>query len=290
MDVDPGERAVVGHHGWVTQGSRSRRSSATVRSLVLGAARELFGEHGYEQVSTREIAARAGVTQALVFRHFDTKANLFIEAVYRPFYDFVAAYVRRWIEHGHGTRSAEQNTRDFVGGLYVLLIDNHKLLLALPGGPSGGSPELRTRVGAFLQEVFDKLEREIEAEMAVLDAPVVDVALSVRFTVALVYGATVLDDVLFPAGRQHPTRARLVEEMAGFVIRGAGSGSPPTDHTDHVNRAVDSPSPAPTAATTSSDNVGQASAAQEPNSRSVRPTHAPSSAGSTQRKVPLRPK
>ncbi|WP_322780755.1 helix-turn-helix domain-containing protein [Frankia sp. Cas4] len=209
----------------MTQDSRSRRSSATVRSLVLGAARELFDEHGYEHVTTREIAARAGVTQALVFRHFGTKANLFVEAVYRPFYDFVAEYVRQWIEHGHGARSAEQTTRDFVGGLYLLLIDNHKLLLALPGGPSGGSPELRTRAGAFLQEVFDKLEREIEAEVAVLDAPVVDVALSVRFTVALVYGATVLDDMLFPAGRQHPTRARLVEEMAGFVIRGSGSDS-----------------------------------------------------------------
>ncbi len=252
--------------------------------------------YGYEQVSTREIAARAGVTQALVFRHFDTKANLFAEAVYRPFYDFVAEYVRQWIERGHGTRSAEQTTLDFVGGLYGLLVNNHKLLLALPGGPNGGSPELRNRASAFLQEVFDELEREIETEVTMLGAPVIDVALAVRFTVALVYGTTVLDDVLFPAGQRHPGSQRLVEELAGFVIRGAGGVSPPHDHAGYSGLATGSsapapaPAPAPSAATTSSDNVGQASTAQEPNSRSVRQAQAAFNAGSTQRKVPLRPK
>ena len=115
----------------------SRRSSATVRSLVLQAARELFDERGYEHVGTREIAVRAGVTQALVFRHFGTKANLFTEAIFQPFYDFVAGYLRRWAEQGHGSSSSVRDTEVFVSGPYRLLLDNRKLLVALTGQASG---------------------------------------------------------------------------------------------------------------------------------------------------------
>ncbi len=49
-----------------SHGPSSRRSSATVRSLVLRAARELFDERGYEEVGTREIASRAGVTSTVL--------------------------------------------------------------------------------------------------------------------------------------------------------------------------------------------------------------------------------
>src|SRR3954466_7454217 len=91
-----------GHHGAVTERA-PRRSSATVRSLVLTAARELFEQRGYEPVSTREIAERAGVTQAAVFRHFGTKAELFVEAVGEPLYAFITEYVRQWLERGHGS-------------------------------------------------------------------------------------------------------------------------------------------------------------------------------------------
>src|SRR5437868_6455089 len=107
---------------------RSRRSPATIRSLVLQAARELFAEQGYAQVSTREVARRAGVTQAQVFRHFGSKATLFVEAAYRPFHDFVTGYVRRWTEQGHGTASSARDTEVFVEGLYQLLLDNRALL------------------------------------------------------------------------------------------------------------------------------------------------------------------
>ncbi|MEU3630060.1 TetR family transcriptional regulator [Streptomyces fradiae] len=48
---------------------------------MLTAARELFAERGYERATVRDIAARAGVNQALLFRHFGSKRALFGEAV-----------------------------------------------------------------------------------------------------------------------------------------------------------------------------------------------------------------
>src|SRR5437016_12755114 len=55
----------------------TRRSSEEVRNLLLKAAGELFGENGYSGVTTRQIAERAGVSEAILWRQFRTKAALF---------------------------------------------------------------------------------------------------------------------------------------------------------------------------------------------------------------------
>ncbi|MEV0355459.1 TetR family transcriptional regulator [Nocardia sp. NPDC050697] len=54
-----------------------RRDAAATRAALLSAARTLFAERGYERASVRAIAAAAGVNQALLFRYFGTKAELF---------------------------------------------------------------------------------------------------------------------------------------------------------------------------------------------------------------------
>jgi TetR/AcrR family transcriptional regulator len=47
------------------------------RRQLLGIAKELFSEHGFENTSTRSIAAAAGVSEAIVFRHFASKEDLY---------------------------------------------------------------------------------------------------------------------------------------------------------------------------------------------------------------------
>jgi len=42
----------------------------------VAAALEVVAEHGFHGTSTRELARRAGVSEALVFRHFPTKEDL----------------------------------------------------------------------------------------------------------------------------------------------------------------------------------------------------------------------
>lgn len=58
------------------QVTRLRGKEAT-RERILQAARTLFGEHGYEQVTVRMIAAAADANIALVGRYFGSKAGLF---------------------------------------------------------------------------------------------------------------------------------------------------------------------------------------------------------------------
>jgi AcrR family transcriptional regulator len=57
------------------------RDSAATRAALLAAARELFATAGYDGTTVRAVAERAGVNQALLFRHFGSKDGLFAEAV-----------------------------------------------------------------------------------------------------------------------------------------------------------------------------------------------------------------
>ena len=54
----------------------SIESQDSTRSRILQHAAALFAEDGYQQTTTREIAAAAGVEQAELFHHFASKAEI----------------------------------------------------------------------------------------------------------------------------------------------------------------------------------------------------------------------
>jgi TetR/AcrR family transcriptional regulator, regulator of mycofactocin system len=57
------------------EGVREQKRAAT-RQRLLDEGLRLFGERGYDGVTSAEIAASAGVTERTFFRHFATKADL----------------------------------------------------------------------------------------------------------------------------------------------------------------------------------------------------------------------
>lgn len=67
----------------MTQSSAQSTSPVTringdqTKEKILNAAELLFGEHGYDTVSLRDITKKADVTLALASYHFQTKSNLF---------------------------------------------------------------------------------------------------------------------------------------------------------------------------------------------------------------------
>lgn len=56
---------------------RRRLSAAERRELILAAAVRLFAERGYHATSMDEIAARAGISKAVVYDHFASKGELY---------------------------------------------------------------------------------------------------------------------------------------------------------------------------------------------------------------------
>ncbi|MDR1291285.1 MAG: TetR/AcrR family transcriptional regulator [Planctomycetaceae bacterium] len=57
------------------------RSSLETRNAILNAACELFGEYGFDAVSTRMIADKAGVNLGGIHYHFGSKGGLYEEAL-----------------------------------------------------------------------------------------------------------------------------------------------------------------------------------------------------------------
>jgi AcrR family transcriptional regulator len=58
---------------------RRRLSAEERRQSILEAANEVFGEHGYEHVRIDDVAAAAGISKALIYEHFASKQELYIE-------------------------------------------------------------------------------------------------------------------------------------------------------------------------------------------------------------------
>jgi AcrR family transcriptional regulator len=86
-------------------GSGPRRADARDnRARVLAAAEEVFGRAG-AAASTEDVARRAGVGIATVFRHFPTKVAL-LEAVW-------VAHVDRLVAYGDGLRESADPGRAF---------------------------------------------------------------------------------------------------------------------------------------------------------------------------------
>jgi AcrR family transcriptional regulator len=55
---------------------RRRMPAAERREVLLGAALEAFAERGFHEVTLEEVAARAGVSKALIYEHFASKRDL----------------------------------------------------------------------------------------------------------------------------------------------------------------------------------------------------------------------
>jgi AcrR family transcriptional regulator len=61
-----------------------RLSGTARRQKIVEAAREVFMEQGYSGARTKEIADRAGVTEAFLYRHFESNVDMYAAAVVDP--------------------------------------------------------------------------------------------------------------------------------------------------------------------------------------------------------------
>lgn len=92
--------------------NRKRLSSAGRREFILDAAALVFAEKGLAGSTTRAIAQRAGVSEALLYRHFPSKEALYF-AVLRNLVRVQNDEVRRLIDLGPGPTSIVEGLRKY---------------------------------------------------------------------------------------------------------------------------------------------------------------------------------
>src|SRR5947209_20102644 len=69
-----------------------RMRKADRKRQLLDHAKQLFLTHGYQNTTTEKIAAAAGVTEPVLYRHFESKKALFLEVLQ----EVRAATLTRW--------------------------------------------------------------------------------------------------------------------------------------------------------------------------------------------------
>ena len=90
----------------------------TTQDRLMDAAEQLFAEHGFDDVSIRDLAAAADVNVAAVNYHFQGKENLYHEVVRRRFAvqrDHTKASLRKVMDSGDGRPALDAIIRSIVG-------------------------------------------------------------------------------------------------------------------------------------------------------------------------------
>jgi AcrR family transcriptional regulator len=202
-------------------GKRKRRRPGEARELLLNAARELFAERGFANTSTREVADRAGVAEGLLFRHFGSKAKLFVESVLEPFNGFVDEFVETYRAQRDAPRPVAELHHEYVEHLYDVVRQNRRLFLSVIAAATfepDAFPDLEQEFS--LSDPLDRLRFIGEEEIERRHLRHTDLDVNIRAVVAMVAGLALLDPWIMPRGSRHPSRRRVVDEVVAISLYG----------------------------------------------------------------------
>jgi AcrR family transcriptional regulator len=118
---------------------RQRLPVAERRAVLIEAAGRLFGERGYEATRLDEIAAAAGVTKPIVYRHFDSKRDLYLALLDRH-RDDLAGFVASIPARG----STEERLRTVLE-VWLDYVQARSYAWRMLFRDTGGGPEIAAR-------------------------------------------------------------------------------------------------------------------------------------------------
>jgi AcrR family transcriptional regulator len=202
---------------------RPRRSAEEVRPLLLAAARDLFLTKGYHATTTRDIAARAGVAETMLFRYCGSKTGLFEDVVLEPFQEFMNDYMGTWEKRITETHSTEDVIRSFVTGFYMLMRQHRELVLVLASARVHQDDPLHqaaTDVVEKLAKTLSQMELITNAEGAAQQLTGMDAPITSAAGIGMIMSLAVLDDWLLTPGSPQPAAARVTNEITTMILHG----------------------------------------------------------------------
>jgi AcrR family transcriptional regulator len=136
----------------------STRLPATERrALILDAAGRLFGAHGYDATRLEQIAAAAGVTKPILYRHFASKQDLYLALLHRHRDDLPTFTAGLTLEGDVAAR-----LRAVLDG-WLGYVEAHAYSWRMLFRDHGGGPEVQAARGLVHQRARDVLAELIGA-------------------------------------------------------------------------------------------------------------------------------
>ncbi len=99
---------------------RVRLSGKDRRLKIVQAAIDLFSRKGFDGTTTKEIAAASGITEALIFRHFESKQDLYAAII-----DFKTSERRRMMRSALDEAARKKDDRGFFARLGYDILESH---------------------------------------------------------------------------------------------------------------------------------------------------------------------
>lgn len=125
---------------------RRRLTAEARKSSILKAARRAFTETGDVNGTTiRAIADRGGISEGVIYRHFESKEQLFLEAVVEPLREAVDALVAASEIIDRDAPLTPERQKEAMQGLYRQLLSTFEELLPLLGLVLFGDPKIAQR-------------------------------------------------------------------------------------------------------------------------------------------------
>jgi AcrR family transcriptional regulator len=186
-----------------------RREPDEKRERILDAASEVFAAKGFSGATTAEIAARAGVSEGIVFHHFGSKRELFARAA--------AAYGRGLAEAMFGARPGAElvSAADSIRRAFAYVREKRALhRLFLVRDPQPGEPlhdQAREEIVGALEAVFRHgVERGVMRRM--------DCRIAAELMYALVGGALEACFELGAGVREEAYLRETIQCVAGALL------------------------------------------------------------------------
>lgn len=134
---------------------RQRRGSGVTRQHILAASVHLFAKKGFAETTVRDIARRAGITDAAIYYHFATKEDLLREILNTHLLVDDWTTTRRYCTTPH--RLMQDVVRGAVLEITRTIGENHELLRIILREGLAGNQAAACRYGQLLDDWESRL-------------------------------------------------------------------------------------------------------------------------------------
>lgn len=147
---------------------RTRLTADARREQIIEAARRVFVRTGLAGSRTRDLAAEAGINEALLYRHFTSKQELYEAAVAAPLEEAVAAVVELSgeppEEFDETGREMHQRTKAFFSDFLGVMEEVAPMLgVMMFGDADVAESYFRERIEPSLDKVADVVVANLQA-------------------------------------------------------------------------------------------------------------------------------
>lgn len=197
----------------------TRRRPSQLRALILEAGERVFASKRYADITAEEIAAAAGVTRSVLYRHFENKDELFREAVIAPFVDALGQYSKTWHAQAEQPWDEMRLMRAMTGAFYDTFSAHRGAVLALASNDA--DPAIVSEVAAAIDDAFAEMFEIGEQEQRLRGwFPAEGLQMSIRLAIGTMAAAAVLDRLVLPSRTARPDRDAIVEHISALTVYG----------------------------------------------------------------------